>query len=677
MSFGFPFAALIGQEELQLGLLLNAVNPAIGGILIRGEKGTAKSTAVRGFADLLPEIDVIKGCRFSCDPARDVDWCYECRQRKMYPESLCRPIRLINLPLNVSEDRVAGGIDFPRTIQHGKAILQPGLLASANRGILYVDEINLLDDNIVDIVLDATGTGWNTLEREGLSLSHPARITLIGTMNPEEGELRPQLLDRFGFCVEISSCEELDQRVELLRHHQSFELCPQSFRARFAAESQRLRQQIRQAREQLPLVRMPTHLQSFIGELCLSNQVAGHRADLVMEQAALALAALEGEAEVNVEQIRRVATMVLSHRQREALPPATPPPATNPSEQGRSEENNHPSEDERTEPAENQPSTAGDTTSNISGQEQDSKQTDNSDPILPQTPQEESQPDKGPSISEQVFAVGNPFKVKNISSTRDRKIRRGSGRRSRSRVSQKQGRYSRSGRRGVPGDVALDATLRAAAPFQQQRSGDLAIKLQPQDLRFKLREKRLGNLLLFIVDASGSMGARGRMAASKGAVMSLLLDAYQKRDKVAMITFRRDQAFVNLPITSSVELAGKLLNEMPVGGRTPLSAGLIKGYEQVRNYLIREPAGRPIIIILTDGKGNVSLGADKPINEMLKLAKNMSRSEQAKYVVVDTEDEGLVTFGLAARLATALGADYFKIKDLQAEELVRIAQERQ
>ncbi|NOY13809.1 MAG: VWA domain-containing protein, partial [Deltaproteobacteria bacterium] len=293
------------------------------------------------------------------------------------------------------------------------------------------------------------------------------------------------------------------------------------------------------------------------------------------------------------------------------------------------------------------------------------------------TTEENSPRDEEPGTTEQVFAVGTPFKVKKISSSRDRTVRRGSGRRSRSRVSQKQGRYSRAGQQGVPGDIALDASIRAAAPFQQQRSGELAIKLCPQDLRFKIREKRLGNLLLFIVDASGSMGARGRMAASKGAVMSLLLDAYQKRDKVAMISFRRDQAFVNLPVTNSVELAGKLLSEMPVGGRTPLSAGLVKGYEQVRNYLAREPAGRPIVIILTDGKGNVSLGAEKPVEEMLRLAKTMGRTEPARYVVVDTEEEGLVTFGLAGRLATALGADYFRIRDLQAEELVSIAQEQQ
>jgi len=262
--------------------------------------------------------------------------------------------------------------------------------------------------------------------------------------------------------------------------------------------------------------------------------------------------------------------------------------------------------------------------------------------------------------------------VKKITTAKDRIARRGSGRRSRSRVSQRQGRYSRAATYGVAGDLAFDATIRAAAPYQKSRNGTLAIKLENDDFRFKVREKRIGNLLMFIVDASGSMGARGRMAASKGAVMSLLLDAYQKRDKVSMISFRKTGAYVNLPVTNSIELAGKLLAEMPIGGRTPLSAGLLKGYEQLRNYLAREPTGRPIVIILTDGKGNVSFGTDKPLPEMEKIGAGLSREDRAKYIVIDTEEEGIVTFGLARKLAGSLGADYFKIKDIEAGELVNI-----
>jgi magnesium chelatase subunit D len=275
---------------------------------------------------------------------------------------------------------------------------------------------------------------------------------------------------------------------------------------------------------------------------------------------------------------------------------------------------------------------------------------------------------------DRLFEVGATFKVKPLSSEKDRLFRRGSGRRSRTRVSQKQGRYVKSCFHPRHGDIALDATLRAAAPFQKQRGNGngLKVNLTPQDIRGKIREKRIGNFLLFAVDASGSMGARGRMAASKGAVMSLLLDAYQKRDRVSMISFRRNAADVNLPPTTSVELAGKLLAEMPVGGRTPLSAGLARVHEQVRNVLLKDPSARPIIILITDGKSNVSLGDQKPVDEALMLAAAMARDERSRHIVVDTEEEGLVTFGLARQLAAALCAQYFKIEDLKAQSLVDI-----
>lgn len=676
----YPLAAIVGQDELKLGLMLNAVNPAIGGVLIRGEKGTAKSTAVRALTELLPELEVVSGCRFSCKPKRHDELCFECRQRVQSLESNKRAARLINLPLNATEDRVAGGIDFSSTIKNGKAILQTGLLADAHRAILYIDEVNLLDDHIVDLILDAAASGRNVIEREGISLSHPARFILIGTMNPEEGELRPQLLDRFGLCIEVQGSDDLDQRTTLLSRREEFDRNPMEFCASFRQESRRLRRQIIQGRKQLTQVRMPAHMRIFISELCASNHVAGHRADLMMEQATLGLAALEGDSEVRTEHIRRVAAMVLIHRRRDAQPP--PPPEPPQPQDSQNEENQSEQEepedktDQQEEPeatGEQQQTANPQDTPPDQGQAKEEGQEEQSPPES----KEQGQDGTPQGMEDMVFEIGASFRVKKITTAKDRVARRGSGRRSRSRVSQKQGRYSRASRHGVQGDIALDATIRAAAPHQMGRSGDLAVRLTSDDFRYKIREKRIGNLLLFLVDASGSMGARGRMAASKGAVMSLLLDAYQKRDKVSMVSFRRNEAGVNLPITNSVELAGKLLAEMPVGGRTPLSAGLVKGYEQMRNFLSREPTGRPIVIILTDGKGNVSLGTDKPVDEMLKLATAMAGEKRATYIVVDTEEEGLVTFDLARKLAGALGAEYFKIKDMQAEELVNIVREKQ
>ena len=669
----FPFAAIIGQEDLKQSLLLNAVNPAIGGVLIRGEKGTAKSTAVRALAALLPEIDVVKGCPHACLPGQPEAYCEGCRQLGSRLKKARRRVRVVNLPLNATEDRVVGGIDFSLAIQKGKRALQPGLLADAHRGILYVDEVNLLDDHIVDIVLDAAASGENIIEREGISFCHPSRFILVGTMNPEEGELRPQLLDRFGLCVETAGAESPDDRVTLMQRREEFDSDPAAFMKRIAEKNQAIARRIETGRENLPGVRMPRHLRSFIGELCTENNVAGHRADLVMEQAALAVAALASANEVTVDHIRQVASMVLVHRRREAQPPPPPPPP--PPEDSQDNQDNEPPQEDPP-PEEEQPPEQQE------GQEKEQPQSSQPD----QSPGEnQAEPDQATpqpqSAEDRIFEIGATFKVKPLSVPKDRLFRRGSGRRSRTRVSQKQGRYVKSCMNRQHGDIALDATLRAAAPYQKSRSNGngngLCVKLTDADIREKIREKRIGNYLFFAVDASGSMGARGRMAASKGAVMSLLLDAYQKRDRVSMISFRRNEAVVNLPPTTSVDLAGKLLGELPVGGRTPLSAGLAKTFEQVRNMLLKDPSARPIVILITDGKSNVALGDGKPVDEAMRLATAMGRDERIQHIVVDTEEAGLVTFGLAQRLAAALQARYFKIDDLKAQSLVNIVKGQQ
>jgi magnesium chelatase subunit D len=665
----FPFAAIVGQEELKQSLLLNAVNPRIGGVLIRGEKGTAKSTCVRALADLLPEIEVIRGCAFSCEPGNPVVACDACAGRVTPPVIEHRRVRVVNLPLNATEDRVTGGIDFSLAVRRGKRALQPGLLAEAHRGMFYVDEVNLLDDHLVDLLLDAAASGENIVEREGLSLRHPCRFILVGTMNPEEGELRPQLLDRFGLCVETAGADSADERVALMQRREAYDSDPVAFTQAIAEQNRAIARRIETGRSNLPGVRMPRHLRGFISELCTENNVAGHRADLVMEQAALALAALESVPAVIVDHIRQVAPMVLAHRRRDAQPPPPPPPEDSQSEDGDSSRDSPPDEDPHQGPREGR---ANDRPQTAAPERGDPAAGENQPPPDRGAPQ----PERG---EDRIFEIGAAFKVKPISVAKDRLFRRGSGRRSRTRVSRKQGRYVKSCMGRQHGDIALDATLRAAAPYQKSRSADrgLCVKLTDADIRGKIREKRIGNFLCFAVDASGSMGARGRMAASKGAVMSLLLDAYQKRDRVAMISFRRNEAVVNLPPTPSVDLAGKLLAELPVGGRTPLSAGLAKTFEQVRNLLLKDPTARPIVILITDGKSNVALADGKPVDEALRLAAAMGRDERVQHIVVDTEEAGLVTFGLARRLAAALQARYFKIDDLKARSLVDIVKGQQ
>jgi magnesium chelatase subunit D len=668
----YPFSAIVGQDQLKLALILNAINPRIGGVLIRGEKGTAKSTAVRALAALLPEIKIIRGCAYACDPDQPQQYCDRCRAHVDHAQIDFRRTRVVTLPLNATEDRVVGGIDFNLAVKGGVRVLQPGLLAAAHRGILYVDEVNLLDDHIVDLILDAAASGQNVIEREGISFTHASDFILVGTMNPEEGELRPQLLDRFGLCVEVASEKDIDRRAVLMQRREIYDLDPQRFIDSYEEDNNKIARQIIAARELIREVRFPPHLRTLVSELCTQNNVAGHRADLVIEQAARAMAALSERDEVTIEDIREVAMQALLHRKRDAAPPPPPPPPPQP-----------PEHDHEDPPDNNEEEAPSNESQQQEEQQPQDGQSAQPDQVNPSEAEEETQNDgqerednRRNSSMEQIFDVGETFKVKKFSSPKDKVFRRGSGRRSRTRVSQKQGRYVKSVMGRNTDDVALDATLRAAAPYQLRRkNGDgLAVVLQPEDIRGKIREKRIGNFLLFIVDASGSMGARGRMEASKGAIMSLLLDAYQKRDRVAMVSFRREEAVVNLPPTSSIELAANLLKEMPVGGRTPLSAGLAKSYEILRNYLLREPTARPIAIMITDGRTNMSLGEKNPMDEALAFADRLSEDKRIRFIVVDTESQGLVTFGLANKLAGALNAQYFRIKDLKADTLLNIVQ---
>jgi magnesium chelatase subunit D len=675
----YPFSAIVGQDALKLALTLCAVNPAAGGVLIRGEKGTAKSTAVRALARLLPRVHSVAGCPYNCNPDRKDEICPRCAATLIRGNTVFRKRPVVTLPLNATEDRVAGGLDFDTAVRSGVRALQPGVLAKAHRGILYVDEVNLLDDHIVDLVLGAAGSGENRVEREGLSVSHASRFMLVGTMNPEEGELRPQFLDRFGLCVEVVSEKEPGVRAEIMRRRELFDLNPGEFGARYEKTDNKQALAIQSAAALLSHVVLDDSLRRMISEMCAEKNCAGHRAELVIAEAARALAALSGRTEVFASDVETVAPMALLHRTRTMAPPPPEPEPEHDHEHDHDHE--HPEEKNKDTPpeeenqAENTPPPQGEREQK---QKQEQEQEQEQDAAAPEDP-EERQEKKPKSVTEKIFEVGETFKVRRIQSPKDRVFRRGPGRRSRTRVAQKQGRYVSARPRKKSGDIALDATLRAAAPYQPGRKaregGGLAVILRKEDLQERIRERKTGNFLLFVVDASGSMGARGRMIASKGAVMSLLLDAYQKRDKVAMVSFRKDGAEVNLPPTSSVELAARLLAEMPVGGKTPLSAGLVKCAEMLRNMLVKDPAARPIVLFVTDGRANQGLNGERPVPEAMELASRLALDQRVTYIVVDTESRGLVSFGLAQGLAARLGARYFKIEDLKADNLVEITRE--
>ncbi len=317
--YTYPFTAIVGQEEMKLALILNAINPKLGGVLIRGEKGTAKSTAVRALADLLPENQVVADCRFGCDPDDITTMCSSCRERLERGEVLPRAwqkMRVVDLPVSATEDRVVGTLDLEEAIKKGEKRFEPGVLAEANRGILYVDEVNLLDDHIVDVLLDSAAMGVNTVEREGVSFSHPANFILVGTMNPEEGELRPQLLDRFGLCVQIEGLHDPAQRVEVIRRRVAFEEDPAGFCAAWEEEQEKLRQQILEAKKILSRVKVPDEMLYLIARTAIEMGVDGHRADIIMLKAAKTMAALRGREEVTEDDIRATADLALRHRMR-------------------------------------------------------------------------------------------------------------------------------------------------------------------------------------------------------------------------------------------------------------------------------------------------------------------------------------------------------------------------
>jgi len=638
----YPFSAIVGQEDLKLALLLNAVSPEVGGVLVRGQKGTAKSTAVRALAKLLPPIRVVAGCPYSCDPEAPNP---ECPARPHPPDAPVeeRAVRLVELPVGASTDRLAGTLDIEKALSEGKKAFEPGLLAAAHRGILYVDEVNLLSDHLVDLLLDVAAMGVNHVEREGMGVRHPSRFVLVGTMNPEEGELRPQLLDRFGITVEVVGSPDPAERVEVVRRRLHHEADPGDFAAKWSGADAELAASVESARRRLPGVRLGEGTLLAISTLCAELGVDGLRGDIVTARTARTLAAREGRDEVDLEDVKLAALLALSHRRRrgpfeqpgvdpeeiEAALPGPEPPEDDP--------------DGGSTPPEGGRQAAG----------------------------EDQHPGPEPSESrtgpgERGHASSEPFRPVRLE-REDRGSGGPLGRRSRS-VGETGHPVGDRGPSGGARDVALAATVRAAAPHQGARGRiGPGLVVRARDLRENVREGREGNHIVFLVDASGSMAAKRRMSAVKRAVLSLLSDAYQRRDKISLVSFRGETAQILLPPTSSVELAASRLEDLPTGGRTPLAAGLAKAAEVLQREGLRDGGRRPLLVLLTDGRATA--GPDP------RGAASGLRSLGASSFVVDTE-EGHVRLGMAAEVAGAMGARCLRLEDLRAESLVELVERR-
>ncbi|MFC4501809.1 MULTISPECIES: putative cobaltochelatase [Streptomyces] len=659
MTTPFPFTAVVGQDDLRLALLLNAVSPAVGGVLVRGEKGTAKSTAVRALSVLLPPLEVVVGCRFSCDPGSPDPGCPDGPHE---PAFETRPARMVELPVGASEDRLVGALDIERALAEGVKAFEPGLLAAAHRGILYVDEVNLLHDHLVDLLLDAAAMGASYVEREGVSVRHAARFLLVGTMNPEEGELRPQLLDRFGLTVEVAASREPDQRVEVVRRRLAYDDDPAGFAERWADEESAVRERIVAARKLLPSVRLGDGALRQIAATCAAFEVDGMRADIVMARTATALAAWAGRTDVLAEDVRQAALLALPHRRRR-----NPFDAPGLDEDKLDETLEEFSGEDDSDPDPDGPGGGG----GDGGQPApDDGGPQGGDTGASPEPGEDGEPQSSGAGEQSAVRAAEPFRTKVLSVPG---IGEGAaGRRSRART--EHGRTTGARRpQGALTKLHLAATVMAAAPHQRARGrSGRGLVVRRDDLRQATREGREGNLVLFVVDASGSMAARQRMSAVKGAVLSLLLDAYQRRDKVGLVTFRGSAAEVALPPTSSVDTAAVRLESLPTGGRTPLAAGLLRAHDVLRVERLRDPARRALVVLVTDGRAT---GGPEPV-ALAGRAARLFAADGVASVVVDCES-GPVRLGLAGQLADELGGTAVTLDELRADSIAGLVKDVQ
>jgi magnesium chelatase subunit D len=661
----FPFSAVVGSEDMALALILTTVSPEVGGVLVRGEKGTAKTTMVRALADVLPSITVVEDCRFSCDPLDPDPTCPDGPHD--HPVSRARPARLVELPVGATEDRVIGSLDLRQALGVGEVVYEPGLLAAAHRGILYVDEVNLLHDHLVDLLLDAAAMGRSTVEREGVSVAHAARLILIGTMNPEEGELRPQLLDRFGLTVEIAAPRDPGQRAEVIRRRMAFDRDPATFVADYAAQEDVLRSKIAAARSLLPSVRLGDRQLATIARVCGAFEVDGMRADIVTARAAAAHAAWQGRSEITKSDIRAAARLALPHRRRrnpfdapgldesllDQLLDEEPDPEPSPPEGS---------------PPNGPPTGSGHTNGqSVNGHKEvrpESVEGASTSSAHKDGPSTSSGHSTGSGSNDRIFSAGETYRTRLFTA---QGIGIGeAGRRSRALTST--GRTVGAIAAGSDhGRLHFTATIRAAAPHQVGRGWlpTERLRLAVPDLRLAVTEGRESNLVLLVVDASGSMAARRRMEAVKAAALSLLLDAYQRRDKVGLITFRGAGATLTLPPTSSIDTAARRLAELPSGGRTPLAEGLLCAAETLRLERIRDPRRRPLLVLVTDGRA--TYGPDAVGRS--RLAADQLRRAGLASLVVDCES-GQMALGLAQRLSVHLGAQYVTVGEVGADQLI-------